>query len=335
MKYPCLVTTDIHLTDHPSTEYRWELFPWINQQVKEHGVKSILMLGDITDAKDNHSNALINRITDSIRALHCDDVKIIAGNHDWLLKGQEALRFLNHIPGLQFITRPTEDSTVAYGEQCIYLPFSKAPGKEWEAIDWANYDYAFMHQTVTGALASNGQRMEGEGVPAMGVRKRVYSGDIHVPQTIGNCTYIGSPYQVHFGDDFEPRVLILERGGKEKWLRMPSPRRIVLKVQGLEELGRKLHDLQEADQVKLRMVLSAADKHQWLAIKRKAVAMLEEGGIIVHGAELMLGQETSRLETERAVRASKSPKEMLLGYVEREELGGAIYDAGMDIMEAA
>lgn len=332
MKYPCLITTDIHLVDSPAAEYRWELFPWINQKVKEFGVKSIRLLGDLTDAKDNHPASLVNRIVSSIQALHTDDLMILSGNHDWLLKGNEFFRFLNHLPNVDFITRPTEDQALGYQDHIIMLPFTKTPAKDWENIDWGHYDYAFMHQTISGARASNGQIMDGEGVPPMPVRKRVYSGDIHVPQTIGNCTYIGSPYHVHFGDDFSPRVLILDKGGRETWIQMPSPRRIVLRASGLQELKRA--ELDEGDQVKLRMVLSAAEKHSWSRIKREATAILEGKGVVVHGVELEVDKEDQGLEiTSRRDREALSPEQLVRRFVEREELGGAAYDSALDAME--
>lgn len=289
------------------------------------------MLGDITDAKDNHPASLVNRIVSNIQALRCDDIKILPGNHDWLLKGNEFFRFLNYLPNVEFFTRPTEDHTVAYGEQCIFLPYTKTPAADWKDIDFGHYDYAFMHQTIKGARASNGQLMEGEDVPPMPVIRKVYSGDIHVPQDIGNTTYIGSPYHVHFGDNFAPRVLILERGGKERWIQMPSPRRIVLKAATLRELERA--DLDEGDQVKLRMTLSAADKHAWSRIKREAVAILEERGVIVHGVELLVDKNEDPIERMLAHR-TLSPSELVTQFVEREELGGDAYDAAMDIIES-
>lgn len=333
MKYPCLITTDIHLTDHPATEYRWELFPWINEQIKRLGIRSVRILGDITDAKDNHSASLVNRVVSSIQAIHSDDVLILAGNHDWLLRGQEFFRFLDFLPNVRFVTRPLEDQSMAFRDNIIYLPFTKTPAADWVDIDWGHYDYAFMHQTVGGAKASNGQIMDGEGVPTMGVRKRVYSGDIHVPQTLGNVTYIGSPYHVHFGDDFTPRVLVLDQGGRETWLQMPSPRRVVLRSPSLAHLRRQ--ELDDGDQVKLRMVLAPSEKHSWARIKREATAILEDKGVLVHGVELEVDKETQGVErSEPGATAALTPEEMLLRYVQREELGPDAYDAGMDVLEA-
>lgn len=332
MKYPCLITTDIHLVDSPSAEYRWELFPWINEQIRKYDVRSLRILGDITDAKDNHPASLVNRIVAGLRALHCDDIGILSGNHDWLLKGHEFFQFLNFVPNIKFMTSVTEDHTVAFGEQCIFLPFTKTPGQDWKDIDFAHYDYAFMHQTVRGALASNGQRMDGEGVPDMPVRRKVYSGDIHVPQDIGNVTYIGSPYHVHFGDDFEPRVLILERGGKERWITMPSPKRVVVKVSSLKALER--YDLIAGDQVKLRMQLGPEDRHAWSRIKREAGAILRDRGVLAHGIEMVLDSKATVQARKDLAQASTSPEDLVYRFVNREEWGGDAYQAAMDIIES-
>lgn len=333
MRFPVLITTDVHLVESPAAEYRWELFPWINQQIKEHGVKSVRILGDITDAKDNHSAALVNRVVAGIKSIECDDVKVLAGNHDWLKQGEEFFRFLNHIPGVEFITKPTEEQ--AYGKEalnCLYLPYSKNPSRDWANFDFSHYDYVFIHQTISGAIASNGEAMDGEPLPDLSAAGRVYSGDIHVPQRIKGVTYIGSPYHVHFGDDFKPRVLLLGRRGDETWLHMPSPRRVVVKVRHLRELRRV--ELQPGDQVKLRMVLKEEDKHSWARLKREAVTILEERGVVVHGTELSLDREAARWNPDELASTAYTPEELVKRYVETEELGGDAFEIAMEVISS-
>lgn len=333
MRFPALITTDIHLTESQTTDYRWSLFPWINEQIHKYGVKAVRILGDITDAKDNHSAALVNRVVASVKSIECGDVKLLAGNHDWLKKGEEFFRFLNHIPGVEFMTKPTEE--IAYGKQslnCLYLPYSKNPAKEWADFDFSHYDFLFIHQTISGAIASNGEAMEGEALPDLSQAGQVYSGDIHVPQTIKGVTYIGSPYHVHFGDDFQPRVLLLEGPGRERWLHMPSPRRVVLKVRSLREIRKA--ELDPGDQVKLRLVLREEEKHSWSRLKREAVAILEDRGVLVHGTELALDRELVRWEEGATVATAYSNEELVRRYVESEDLGGAAFDIGMEIIES-
>jgi len=332
MKYPALLVTDLHLTAAPSTEYRWSLFPWLAEQIKAEKIKTLLILGDLTDAKDNHSAELTNRIVKAINSLPVADIRILCGNHDWLKKGQEYFRFLNFLPNVEFITSPTEDVDPEGRDPSAYfLPYSKEPAKDWKGMDFSHYDLLFMHQTVSGAVASNGQKMEGEELPPLNAI-RVYSGDIHVPQVIGGLTYVGSPYHVHFGDNFKPRVILLDRDGKQHNLFFETISRIVVKVSSLKELQRK--QFRAGDQVKLRVELAEADKHQWAKIRREALAILAEQGVEVHGVELNVLRALKRVEVGgRPTRASFSPQESVLRFVEREELGAEVLDAALDILE--
>lgn len=333
MKYPILICTDLHLTAAPSTEYRWSLFPWLASQIKEHHVRTLLILGDLTDAKDGHSAELVNRIVGAISdlLLGIDDIRILCGNHDWLKQGQEFFRFLNALPGIEFIVKPTEDMDTV-GPSAYFLPYSKNPSLDWKGMDFSHYDLLFMHQTVSGAIASNGQEMEGEALPPLNAG-RVYSGDIHVPQMIGGLTYVGSPYHVHFGDNFKPRCLLLDKQGKEHDLHFETVSRVVVKVSSVRELSRKR--FKPGDQVKLRVELPEAEAHRWSAIRRQAVDQLTQMGAEVHGVELIVSRALKRVEVGgRPTRASFSPQESLLRFVDREELGPEALDAGLDILEA-
>lgn len=330
MRLPCLIISDLHFTDEPCTAYRWDLFPWLAKQIKEHHVKTLLILGDLTDAKDRHSAALVNKIVTNLNDLPIDDIKILCGNHDWLQRGEEFFRFLNLFPKLNFITKPWEDDNM-HGESAYFLPYSKNPYKDWSGMDFSFYSWLFMHQTIKGAVASNGQEMDGEELPDFS-GPRVYSGDIHVPQTIGGLTYVGSPYHVHFGDNFKPRAILLDRNGVEHDLHFETIKRVVIKVTNLQELRRKR--LRAGDQVKLRVELSEAEKHQWHRIRREAVEYLEACQVSVHGVELIVAKANKRVEVGgRQGRALLSPQELITRFVDREELGANILDAALDIME--
>lgn len=330
MRLPCLITSDLHFTDSPNTSYRWGLFPWLHEQIKKHHVKTLLILGDLTDQKDRHSSELVNKIVKHLNELPIDDVKILCGNHDWLVRGQEFFRFLNSFPHLQFITSPWEDDDV-HGESAFFLPYSKNPVEDWKGMDFSHYSWLFMHQTIKGAVASNGQVMDGETLPPLNAAQ-VYSGDIHVPQVISGVTYVGSPMAIHFGDNFKPRAILLDRNGVEHDLHFETIKRAVIKVTSLQELRRKR--LRAGDQVKLRVELSEAEKHQWHRIRREAVEYLEACQVSVHGVELIVAKANKRVEVGgRQGRALLSPQELITRFVDREELGANILDAALDIME--
>jgi DNA repair exonuclease SbcCD nuclease subunit len=333
MQYPTLLVADWHLTDNPRDEYRWALFDWLRETCVAEKVKTLIFLGDLTDSKDNHSAALTNRIVSGFRTLAqvVKDIKLLPGNHDWLLGGQEYFRFLNVIPGVEYITEPCEDQDVN-GPSAFYLPFSKNPARDWARFDFSHYRYVFCHQTIKGAISSNGEAMEGEDMPDLSAAGKVYSGDIHVPQVIGPVEYVGSPMHIHFGDDFVPRCVLLERGsGRPVDLHFKTLRRVTVKVAGLRELERR--EFRAGDQVKLRVELAESEKHEWSRLRRLCVDHLKAAGVEVAGVELILKKSTRRTINEERQQA-RTPADAVLRFVEDEELGGEALDIGLEIVES-
>jgi DNA repair exonuclease SbcCD nuclease subunit len=331
MKLPALLTTDLHLAAGESASYRFGLFPWLAETIREERVKTLVLLGDLTDAKDNHPAELVNKIVMALNSLPVERIVIIAGNHDWLKAGNEFFKFLNLLSNVEFITKPTEDEELS-GASAYFLPYSKNPAKDWEGMDFSHYTYLFMHQTVSGSIASNGQKMQGEPLPPLNASK-VYSGDIHVPQVIGDVEYVGSPYHVHLGDSFKPRCVLLERNGNPVDLHFQTISRRTVKVESLAEL-RKLR-FKAGDHVKLRIELSDADKHQWAAIKREASAMMKDSKVVLQGVELVVAKSELRvLFVEHSLGYKVlSPSEYVYKFVDREGLPADVFDIAMEILE--
>lgn len=344
MKYPILLASDLHLSSAPSSEYRWRLFDQLGKLQQQHSIATLVLLGDLTDAKDGHTAALVNRIVSTLATLPFEEVVILSGNHDWLKAGEEFFRFLNYFPTMQFITAPTLLPIVGkkwHSALTLFLPYSKTPAADWAALDrqlW-DVDYVFMHQTIKGSIASNGQVMEGEELldlsTVLSTRTKVYSGDIHVPQTVGLVEYVGSPYHVHFGDKFKPRVVLLNGKGEAEDINLPNVQRLTVKVSSVSELRRV--ELRKGDHVKLRMELAESDKHAWLKIKREAVAVLEAAEVEVYGVELLVRKAARRV----ALRGDSGPitsrvrslEDHLAAFVVAESLGGDALEAGLDIVE--
>lgn len=335
MQLPALITSDLHLDAAPSCSYRFDLFPWLVKQAEAERAKTILILGDVTDQKDNHPAELVAKVVSSVRMLaKVARVVILAGNHDWLRKGHEFFKFLDDPQaGITFVTRPWEDTDLE-GPPAIFLPHSKDPARDWAGFDLSHYRYAFMHQTVRSSVASNGQRMSGEQVPDMSAAGKVYSGDIHVPQVVNEVEYVGSPYHVHFGDKFTPRVVVLEKNGNPENLFFKTTKRISLKVAGLDELQlRVLHDTMPGDQVKVSIALDSIEALDWRRIKREALWFLVAHGVEIHGIELVLQGARKGLARTLSASAPRRPEEDVERFVRAEELGGDALDMGLDIVE--
>src|SRR5487761_1958728 len=260
MKHPILITTDLHFTANPRDAYRWGLFPFLKETCKQHQVSRLLILGDITDAKDYHPSTLVNRLVSELvnLSLYVDELIILCGNHDYLKSGEPYFQFLDRFERIRFISAPTEL------EGALFLPHTKTPKTDWAEFDFKEYDFVFLHQTVTGAIASNGQVMDGE-LDSKFISKpstlSIYSGDIHVPQVIGDVEYIGSPYPVHFGDTFSPRLLFIDSNGSCRDLVFDSIKRFTVNITHPDELLKL--KLKTGDQVKVRVVMSSENKHNW------------------------------------------------------------------------
>ena len=302
MKLPALLVSDLHLTDTPADEYRWALFPWLINPCAMHKVHTLIVGGDLTDAKDYHSAQLTNRVVRSMLmvAQHVTKMIVLRGNHDYLRDGHTFFEFLNLWPNITFVTRPMDTS--AEGEHAVFLPYSKNPVLDWGDVSTPGYHWAFMHQTVKGARSSNGEAMEGTNVPDLSGIGKVYSGDIHVPQTTGCVEYIGSPYPVYFGDAFRGRAVLLKEDGKAQSLRMPTIRRMSIKATSLDDI--EAQRLKAGDQVKIELRLPAALAHEWKAQRREVVALKEH-----------------------------TPSEMVVQYVEQESLGADALQVGLEVLD--
>lgn len=260
-------------------------------------------------------------------------IEILLGNHDYLREGHAYFEFLNHVPGVHFITEKYEDGDQG-GPLALFLPHTKNPTCDWAGMDLSHFSYVFMHQTAPGSVASNGQKMDGEALPSLKGPK-VYSGDIHVPQVLGEIEYIGSPYHVHFGDRFKPRAVLLDSRGRPHDLHFPTINRFTLSVSSIAELKREAADLKQGDQVKLRIRLEEADKHSWLTMRREAVSVLKDRGAEVCDVELILARSQRRVirgTRESMVRDGYSDADAVLLYVLAEELGADALDLGLGLL---
>lgn len=333
MKLPALLTSDLHLTAKPRDEYRWELFPWMLKEIQQHRIKTVVILGDITDAKDYHSADLVNRIVSNIVAISkvVEEVIILMGNHDYL-GDVPFFSFLSSIPRIKFISSIIKDSE--HSLDYLFLPHTRTPKKDWSQIRMEYYDFVFMHQTVSGAIASNGQSMQGEMDGSMsGPQIQIYSGDIHVPQDIGDVRYIGSPYHVHFGDAFVPRVLMLDHEGEEKQLHFPSIKRVTLKGDQ-KEVEMELLFLKPHDQIKIRLDLAPEDRARWDTIKRELSDFCTNGGVELHGIELVPRiVRKILLPQARQIASQTDHAESVTRFVVREDLGGDVLETGLDLVK--
>lgn len=317
-----LFTSDLHLTDKALDEYRWSIFKWLRTRVKAMDIDHVFILGDITDAKDKHSSRLVSRMIKELRKLKklCP-VTILCGNHDYT---DPALPFFGFLKAFGIPFHTTEKTLEIDGKQFLMLPHTRSWRSSWNGLDMSQYDFILLHQTLSGAVASNGYEMEG--APKVVFEKanedcQVIAGDIHVPQKIGRITYCGSPHPVAFGDTFKPRVLHWD-GEDLRSLKRTTLRKEVVNINDPADAVELAEEYTEGDQIKIICKLSKTRFFEWADIKADLIKAFEDRGCDVRGVEL---REHSTEKKKTRAQDAEPEKEAgtfdhFLSYCEKEKL---------------
>ena len=168
----------------------------------EQGIKTIWVLGDVFDTRQQINTLVINKVIELFRDTLKDfDINIIVGNHDMYLTtdtGINSLKILNLLPNVTVYENQT--SLTIDGKKILVQPWITDYSTY---ILTEHYDYAFMHADIIG-FDQGGGRLSEAGLIAKELLKHidyVYSGHyhngVHREFEPGKCiTYLGAPYQL-------------------------------------------------------------------------------------------------------------------------------------------
>jgi len=271
-----LVVGDPHLNDNPRDSYRHKFFTdALPGLLEDRKPDRMIVVGDITDEKDRHSAWLVNKVVSHFHMLtsHVPEIIILKGNHDYEDENNPFFHFLNRIPGLRFV------SHVIRKQGTLFLPHTTDHVRDWSERKTAPLAYA--HNTFEGALGGNATKLRGvplEACPA----EVVIAGDVHVPQMLGKCVYVGAPYRIDFGDDFEPRLLLVKPN--HTWTSFPVgelvPQKRLVELANPEE--RKAPNCRPGDILKIRVNLKYRDVADWPMTRQTISTWAQEKGFVVN-----------------------------------------------------
>lgn len=256
---PTLVTADLHFTDNPRDAYRFEIFTTFHKLIEEHKVNQLLILGDITEEKNNHSDWLVNHIVDGFDKLaRVCLVRIITGNHDYTDPDIPFFSFLSKIRGINWFNTPTQGPG-----STLFLPHTTDYKRDWKNLDFTKYRRIFCHQCFEGATGGFGKKLEGIPISVFNNVREVISGDIHVRQRLGCITYVGAPYLVDFGDNYKPRVLLLD-GDSRKSIPLEGPQKRLVELKSINALQQPIEsNIRKGDILKVRVCIQSKDHARW------------------------------------------------------------------------
>lgn len=331
-----LITADLHLTTKRRDEYRWGVFDKLKYVAKKKNVDGILILGDITHDKDNHCAALVNRAADAMFSLStvCP-LTILKGNHDYTDPATPFFRFVNGLTDdrfspVRFIAHP--ECHEIKGVVCGFLPHTSNWRTDWALLMFLkDARWVFIHQAIAGARVV-GEHALSSGVPSalfdditLG---RVIAGDVHVPQRIGKVTYCGSPHPINFGDDHDPRFLLI-KGDALKSVPIESIRKWSLCIGRVEELDD--YEMSKGDQVKIQFTLPKSEFVDWRKHRDEAERKVTEAGAELCGVELKQAEQRKRLRA--APTKTENPVQLLKHYAESQKLDNETLDWGHTLIK--
>ena len=323
-----LVVGDLHLDDKPENEYRWGVFEHIRTAVLQYPIDAVIQLGDAVDRRDRFSAAFVNRLLTELRSLAArTKVILLRGNHDTTLRRPNFFEFLNDERAIQYVYEPV---TMAVDGQtsALLLPFSANPKSEWERFQLAQYTAIFMHATVTGAVVENGVVMENSHFPILPRRPKIYSGDVHTQQTVGNVIYVGAPHPVKFGDSYPCRMVLLDDRTFDIALEIPlTPlRKFMLDITSVDEL-RHLN-VRHGDQVKIRFQCPPSRIGEWGAIETFIGEWAANLGVTIASTEVLV----ESVHTTQGTDPEQSPERILREFAQQERLSEEMLAVGLTLL---
>jgi hypothetical protein len=269
-----LLVTDTHFDYKPENEYRWELFEHIRSAIIQYGVTDTYHLGDLTDQADRFPGAFVNRLITELRSIGARAPwRIIKGNHEYILNSPAFWEFLSE-DAVTYITKPIEREN-----GLLLLPFTKSPQQDWANLDFSQCMSVFTHATRTGTIGENGFKLRGRDYSIIPNHVKVYSGDVHVKQTVDNWVYVGAPYHENYGDNYSSRMLILnpKTFDIEQEIPLNIARKLIIQVKSIEELA--AYKVGPKDQVRLTYDLQQDDQLRWGEINAQINQWAAETGV--------------------------------------------------------
>jgi DNA repair exonuclease SbcCD nuclease subunit len=287
-----LVTGDLHFSANPLNAYRDKFVGWLYDRIENRGITDLIILGDLTDAKDEHGAELVNRVVGHLHALsRLCPVYILTGNHDYVNQESPFFAFVRRMDNIHWYNTPTQETTINDIGNCLFLPHTNDWAKKWPPVLKKKYDCILTHCTVQGTTGGFGHKLSGVPVSLFDNQKWVISGDVHYPQEFDKFLYVGAPYTINFGDDYHGRVIEI-KGGEWEGIPVKLPQKRLLVVSSIKELILK-HELMKGDIVKVEYNLKQREQGRWYDIKAEIKEWGDKRGYVMHSIVPIIDVQTT------------------------------------------
>ncbi len=317
-----LISADWHFSEHPRDAYRLELFKTLKPLLTEHKVTYLYCLGDLTEQKDNHGAVLVNAVADGFAGLtkHCNII-ILRGNHDGLTAQSPFFQFLSKLAGITYVSKPYRAGPH------LFLPHTHDPQHDWKGGSFNTVTHIFTHMTFAGAQGGNGV-LAGVARDLLPERIPIISGDVHIPQRQGDITYVGAPYRIDFGDEYDPRVLILYDNDKIKSVPVEGRQKRLVTLDGLPTGA---HGTNPEDIVKVRLPIKQSDYAKWPEYVMRVRQWGEQRMLYVDSVQPIV-QDDNRISRKRNASPQLSDEELMHTYCKSRGVDDKTLQTGLKLL---
>jgi len=199
---------DLIFAEFQKNFYTNTFFPYL----QKHNIKKVIQTGDFFDSRRAIRHSTMQLVREYIIKPSNDnninwDINI--GNHDMHMKESihpnACTELLSVYPNFTIIDKPT---TVLFDNVAIdIIPWICNENKKEikEFIKNSLSPYCVGHFELSGFLYMKGMTSEGERPDFLNHYTQVWSGHYHTQSQNGNVHYIGTPYQMTFGDADDDR----------------------------------------------------------------------------------------------------------------------------------
>jgi DNA repair exonuclease SbcCD nuclease subunit len=181
--------------------------------VKVRGIKNVVFLGDVFELKDrvpNHIQIAFGEALHKIDAM----VFFLVGNHDFKIKKYPNVKVLALGDMIELVERPR--CIDIQGVRVGFIPYYREYEdfkRAWKNLHGHNecMDIVCFHQFLPGISYKSGHKIPGRFDLPMNKDTQYISGHLHQScQVLDNkVRYLGSPYQVNFGEGNEDKYIYL------------------------------------------------------------------------------------------------------------------------------
>lgn len=311
-----LVTADLHLSANRRDAYRIEALRELYRLARKKGIERTLILGDLTEEKDRHSDWLTNQVVELLRLFAgLGRVYVLQGNHDSFSDPEcPFFHFLRHMPNMRWIGRPKSLELRGLG-RVLFLPHTRDYARDWAQCAFADHEFVFCHGMFTGVELGYGRKADG-GIPLGIIPKNVMciAGDIHIPQRFANVEYVGAPYTIDFGDTYRPRAIVIDDETRLDDIRLDHlPQKKLLDLDWSELDRNKAAGLNAGDILKIRVAVPRKAASDWPAARDKLRALYETNYVVHSIVAKIIEDQGKRIKLREA--EAKSDEQVFAEFV--------------------